>query len=99
MSTDLRPGWDPEPSLASSQHQERDRQRAAGLPGLSERQQNRTGEGLGTGAGLRYVPNIARQKKKLRIVMQAILGEEAQHILNPHYLSDKAKYFLISKHN
>lgn len=31
--------------------------------------------------------------------MQAILGEEAQHILNPHYLSDKAKYFLISKHN
>lgn len=99
MFMGLRPGWDPGPGLASRQHQEIHRQRAARLLGLSERQQNRgrrrAEDWSWTQAGTKHY----QTETKLRIVMQAILGEGAQHILNPHCVLGIAKYFLISKHN
>lgn len=99
MSMGLRPGWDPEPSLASSQHQEIHRQRAAGLLGLSERQQNGCRRRAGDWSWTQACTKHCQTEKELRVVMWAILGEEAQNIPNPHCVLGKAKYFLISKHN
>lgn len=75
----LGTGWAPEPGPASSQRWDKHEERAAGLLGLSERQQK---------GGRRKAGDVARiwtqackehcqTEKKLRIIMWVIPGEEA----------------------
>lgn len=75
---------------------------ASGLLGLSKGQlkggRRRAGNRARSWTQAR-TEHCQTEKKKLRIVMWAIPGEEAWHILNPHCVLGKAKHVLVSKHN
>ena len=97
----LGTGWAREPGPAARQCQDIRRERAAGLLGLSKGQQKggRRRAGDRARSWTQACTECCQTETMLRIIMWAIAGEGAWHVLNPHCVLGKNKYVLVSKHD